>query len=436
MKKHPLIFVLLLLQTIFLFYCSKPTSPNLSNPYDVESDAYIPGPDLNTSVLLGLTAVSATSGGSFRSDYGKPITQKGVCWSTSENPTIDDSCYYNGEGLGAYVSILSDLEPDTQYYLRAFAINEDVTIYGNQRSFTTLDGVPSVTTIEPNNIGKRVMFTGGIVNDNGGSEITEKGICYAMGSNVPGINDTCIISDSNSNNFQIKVENLSIMQVYSVSAYAKNDITVSWGEIYEFETVFWPTDNETEVVDVFNANTGRIWMDRNLGSTRVATFSTDVEAGGDLYQWGRAADGHQKRNSTVTSTLSNSDQPGHGWFILSPNSPFDWRRNQNNNFWQGLDGINNPCPEGYRIPTEAEWNQERLSWSTTNSNGAFNSPLKLVVSGFRTRSGQLSNVGFIGKYWSSTISGIRVRHLDFFSGNARILDYERGSGMSVRCIQD
>ncbi|MGE4541908.1 MAG: hypothetical protein AB7D35_11660, partial [Bacteroidales bacterium] len=67
--------------------------------------------------------------------------------------------------------------------------------------------------------------------------------------------------------------------------------------------------------DVYNPATGQTWMDRNLGASRAATSSTDDQAYGDLYQWGRDTDGHEKRNSGTTSTLSNSDTPGHGNFI-------------------------------------------------------------------------------------------------------------------------
>ena len=56
-------------------------------------------------------------------------------------------------------------------------------------------------------------------------------------------------------------------------------------------------------------------MDRNLGATQAATSSTDVDAYGDLYQWGRFSDGHQCRTSNTTATLSSVDQPAHGDFI-------------------------------------------------------------------------------------------------------------------------
>jgi len=126
------------------------------------------------------------------------------------------------------------------------------------------------------------------------------------------------------------------------------------------------------------------WLDRNLGATQVATSSDDILAYGDLFQWGRLNDGHQVRTfTTTTSTLSSSDVPGHGVFIKAPSSPYDWRSPQNDNLWQGVTGTNNPCPDGYRLPTHDEWNTERLSWSTNNAAGAFASLLKLPVAGHR-----------------------------------------------------
>jgi uncharacterized protein (TIGR02145 family) len=199
----------------------------------------------------------------------------------------------------------------------------------------------------------------------------------------------------------------------------------------------WPTDTQTQVVEVLNPATGKIWMDRNLGASRAAISSTDAEAYGHLYQWGRAADGHQLRNSPTTSTLSNSDNPGHGNFILAPNSPYDWRNPQNNNLWQGINGLNNPCPAGYRLPTIAELDAERLSWSTNNAAGAFNSPLKLPFGGYRYRgNGSLDGVGSYGRYWSSTVDGFISRVLYFYSSTADTSDGNRANGGSVRCLKD
>uniref|UniRef100_UPI0040476B70 hypothetical protein n=2 Tax=Algoriphagus sp. TaxID=1872435 RepID=UPI0040476B70 len=187
---------------------------------------------------------------------------------------------------------------------------------------------------------------------------------------------------------------------------------------------------------VFNPNTGKIWMDRNLGASQVATSSTDVASYGDLYQWGRGADGHQIRTplSTPTTGQSSSSSPGANFLIGSLN----WYNGTNpDNLWQGVSGVNNPCPIGYRIPTEAEWNAESLSWSTKNSAGAFASPLKLPMAGYRDYSdGSLGNVGTDGVYWSSTVSSANARSLNFFSSVAFMNTDARAFGFSVRCIKD
>ncbi len=189
--------------------------------------------------------------------------------------------------------------------------------------------------------------------------------------------------------------------------------------------------------DVFNPITARIWSDRNLGAAQVATSSTDAAAYGDLYQWGRGTDGHQVRTSGTTTTLSSTDTPEHGNFILAPNSPYDWRSPQNTNLWQGVNGANNPCSSGYRIPTEADWNAERLSWSTNNAAGAFASPLKLPVAGYRGSSnGSLGSVGYGGSYWSSTVDGTYSWLLSFSSSYASMSSYRRARGFSVRCLKD
>ena len=191
------------------------------------------------------------------------------------------------------------------------------------------------------------------------------------------------------------------------------------------------------VPNVTNPVTGEIWMDRNLGASQVATSSNDANAYGHLYQWGRAADGHQIRTSVTTGTLSNTDNPGHGYFITVNSNPNDWRSPQNNNLWQGSSGTNNPCPSGYRLPTEAEWVAEYTSWSSNNSAGAFGSPLKLPVAGYRDNSnGELNSVGSGGVYWSSTVAVPYSVNLSFYSSAAYMYSDTRAHGFSVRCIKD
>ena len=168
--------------------------------------------------------------------------------------------------------------------------------------------------------------------------------------------------------------------------FTYNDETVTYGTISK--TYNEGTDTEFALC----------WMDRNLGATRPAQSSADADAYGDLFQWGRLSDGHQDRGSTATSTLSATDVPGHGDFITVSDSPYDWRAGQNNNLWQGGENDNNPCPPGWRVPTEAELEAERLSWGTGNNNsaGAFASDLKWPVGGSRRINGEPLNVGNYG----------------------------------------
>jgi uncharacterized protein (TIGR02145 family) len=178
-------------------------------------------------------------------------------------------------------------------------------------------------------------------------------------------------------------------------------------------------------------------MDRNLGASQLATSSTDSLAYGELYQWGRSADGHQCRNSDTTSTLSSTDEPGHGAFITNGSADYDWRSSQNDNLWQGANGTNNPCPSGYRLPTNAELDAEHDSWSSDNAAGAFASPLKLPMAGFRSYSfGSLNNVGSYGDYWSSAVDGTYSNYLYFSSDDASMDSADRANGLSVRCLKD
>ena len=202
----------------------------------------------------------------------------------------------------------------------------------------------------------------------------------------------------------------------------------------------------TEIVDVFNPVTGRIWMDRNLGALRQAQSSTDAQAYGDSFQWGRFADGHQCRfpkQSETTLMYANTAaaSPSTDWygkFIIESINPTegDWLVPQDSYLWTGVDAVNNPCPSGYRLPTNEEWDAERSSWTESNSSGAFASLLKLPVSGVRTSEGQYEEFGELGYYWSSSVNDIYARILEFSHSSASLSEDLRTYGYSVRCIKN
>ena len=177
---------------------------------------------------------------------------------------------------------------------------------------------------------------------------------------------------------------------------------------------------------------------------------------GYLFQWGRTADGHQLLNSPTTTTLSLSDISGNGNFILSPTTR-DWRSTKNDNLWGATKTANDPCPTGWRVPTEAEWASiygssdpnpatavaNKWQWINTTATGGFKIGdfLFLPAAGFRQcTDGSFYAVGVTGSYWSTTISSNDVTDVyDLYFGNTfaiPLTDGSRAHGMSVRCISE
>lgn len=191
---------------------------------------------------------------------------------------------------------------------------------------------------------------------------------------------------------------------------------------------------------------GAVWMDRNLGATQVATSSTDHLAYGNLYQWGRTSDGHEVINWTSSTTSDNAEQSNEivgpvaigaegSSFVTVPIQQ-DWLTVQDNTRWNGTNkGVHDPCPTNFRIPTEAEWNTERLSWSSNNSSGAFASPLKLPLSGARLIDGQIFLPGILAYYWSSTTSADDARHIFINNTNSGTNSSSRAHADAIRCIR-
>lgn len=136
--------VLLALHILF-FSCSKKC--------DVETSSGIL-PAVITDSIASITDISALSGGIAFSDSSSAIIARGVCWSTSPNPTIDlPSKTNDGTGTGVFISQISGLSPSTTYHVRAYASNAAGTAYGKDISFTTK---PAATNLESVSIGNQI----------------------------------------------------------------------------------------------------------------------------------------------------------------------------------------------------------------------------------------------------------------------------------------
>ena len=192
---------------------------------------------------------------------------------------------------------------------------------------------------------------------------------------------------------------------------------------------------------------GLEWLDRNLGATQVATGPTDAASYGHYYQWGRYADGHQIKTSSSITGPVNTDTPGSSFVKVANVNPWDWRTPQQT-LWLGINGTNNPCPSGFRIPTQAELanlfshipNFTTATCGATSSckDVAANSLLKLPSGGYRDfSSAGLISVGSSGSCWSSTVNGVSAYNPGFNATNVYPTNNNfRAYGLSVRCLKD
>jgi uncharacterized protein (TIGR02145 family) len=126
MKNYNAFVKICLMGLLFLAYitCKKETPKTL--------------PTLTTSAVTIITANTAIAGSEVTTDGGDPVTVRGVCWSTNENPTIADSKTSDGTGTGSFSSTITGLIPNTTYYVRSYATNKIGTAYGPSLSYKTL----------------------------------------------------------------------------------------------------------------------------------------------------------------------------------------------------------------------------------------------------------------------------------------------------------
>jgi uncharacterized protein (TIGR02145 family) len=192
---------------------------------------------LTTNVATSVTNITAISGGNITSDGGTPVTARGICWSTSPNPTVTNSTTNNGAGTGIFSSNISDLLGSTIYYVRAYAVNTTGVSYGNQITFTTpVPTPPSLTTTTLSSITSVSVATGGSVVNNGGAPITARGVVWDTLTN-PLVTKNRSINGSLNNIFLDTIRGLAGSRVYYVRSYATNSAGTAYGNELTFTTL-------------------------------------------------------------------------------------------------------------------------------------------------------------------------------------------------------
>ena len=201
---------------------------------------------VTTTAATAITTTTATSGGNVTSIGGSAVTSRGICYATTANPTLANTVISGGSGAGSFVSNLSGLNPNTTYYVRAYATNTAGTAYGAQISFLTANPTPPVvTTTAASAISFFTATAGGNVTNGGSTPVTDRGVCYST-SPSPTIANSKVSSGTGTGTFSANLSGLAGSTLYHIRAYATNSVGTSYGSDLTFTTLN-PCVNNTEV---------------------------------------------------------------------------------------------------------------------------------------------------------------------------------------------
>ena len=193
-------------------------------------------PTVITSDITNISWTTAKGGGEVLTDGDAEVTERGICWGTSHNPTISDNNAQSGSGIGEYFVNMSGLIAGTTYYVKAYAINRIGVGYGEEKSFSTSNPeLPTVTTKTITDITSTSAKSGGTVTFAGGVSIIERGICWST-NHLPTTTDTHASAGSGTGSFNSNMTGLTAGTTYYVRAYAINVAGTSYGEEESFTT--------------------------------------------------------------------------------------------------------------------------------------------------------------------------------------------------------
>jgi uncharacterized protein (TIGR02145 family) len=408
-------------------------------------------PVVATSEVTEITFTSALAGGEIISDGGDDINERGVCYSTSEQPTIKDNIIIDGGLTGTYQCSLIQLLPDTKYYVRAYATNSAGTGYGTQVFFrTAVAGVPELTTAELSSIGQKTAVSGGTITAENGSSIVARGVCWSI-SPGPTVYDGKSSSGTGSGTFEGLLTALEVNTTYYVRAWASNRTGTGYGNEISFTTIDYGllADADGNIYRTVISGS-QVWMVENLKTTKysngdpIPNVITDDDwslLSEGAYCW---YDNSEVPNRALYGALYN-------WFTVADN--------------RGL------CPTGWHVPFDSDWNTfisfltdnnyayggsgddiakamsftsgwtENTTAGTIGNNQLANngSGFAALPGGVRIKSGPFAVKEYTASFWSATAHSYTYGNAFTLSGE--FFDIFRGytfkqDGASVRCVQN
>lgn len=247
-----------------------------------------------TGEVENVGTTTATCGGNAMDDGGTDITERGVCWATSHTPTVNGSHASAGDGLGEFTCNITGLNAHTTYYVRAYATNSKGTAYGEEVSFNTSANPPTVSTGGVTHITSSTATGNGNVTDDGGSNVSERGICWSTSHN-PTISGSHANSGTGTGEFTVNITNLTPNTTYYVRAYAINSQGTAYGEEVNFKTS--QTSTYTVGVSANPANGGTVTGGGTYEQGQPCTVLATAATGYIFQKW--------TENGTQVSTNAN-----------------------------------------------------------------------------------------------------------------------------------
>ncbi len=404
---------------------------------------------LTTLSVGSITSATATSGGNITSDGGSPVTQRGVCYSTTTAPTIANNRTTDGSGTGNYTSNLTGLAATTTYYVRAYSTNSAGTAYGNELSFTTIaNTLATLTTLTVGNIDSTSATSGGHVSNTGGSPVTQRGVCYST-TPYPTIANSKTTDGSGTGNYTSNLTGLAVGTTYYVRAYATNSAGTAYGNQLGFTTKGGSgsvVSNPGAGVNDMDGNqytsvilgNGQEWMVGNLKTTRYSN--------GDIIG--------EIEDNTIWSNILNNNDSTPAWCYYNTNAAINTTYGKLYN-WYAVADPRNVCPTGWHVPSDTAFQQlsDYLGgdtvaggkmktitlWVTPNTAATNESGFSGAPGGLRTGNGMFSSLGAVGFWWSSTgydIYNTWYRQLNYNSAGTSVYNTDKTTGLSVRCLRN